>query len=435
MLNRKILFDLENWKKKTKKKSLVVTGPRQCGKTTIIREFGKCHYTCFVEINFKRTPSAKNIFAGDLDVNTLLWKLQFEQPGVKFIPQKTLLFLDEIQECPEAITSLKFWTEDKRFDVICSGSLLDIDYNRPSSYPVGYVEFLKMKSLDFEEYLEAVHVNQEMILQLKEYFDQRKVVPEFIHHQMMQQFRIFSAIGGMPEVVQNYVNTSDFREVHQIQTDLLEGYRYDIAHYANAEMKLKAEKCYFSLSKQLLDKDNHKFQYGVVEKKGTARKYESSVDWLINADIAAKSILVSTIKLFPEDYTDETNFRVYTTDIGMLVGMRDFSFKQGIIENTLRDNSKGGFWEAAIADVLVKKNLQLYFYKNDTNKREIEFVILKDGNVIPIEVKGGKKSVVSLNGFMKEHEDIPFAYKLMDGNIGVSDHRVISLPLYMSMFI
>ena len=223
--------------------------------------------------------------------------------------------------------------------------------------------------------------------------------------------------------------------MHRIQTDLLEGYRYDIAHYASSDMKVKAENCYFSLSKQLLEKDNHKFQYGYVEKNGTSRKYETSVDWLISADIAAKSIAVTNIKPYPEDYEEDNNFRLYTTDIGMLVGMRDFSFKRSIIENSLRDSSKRGFWEAAIADVLIKKNYSLHFYKNDSSKREIEFVIIKDVNVIPIEVKGARKSTISLNGYMKSHEETPMAYKIMDGNVGVSENRVVSLPMYMSMFI
>ena len=221
--------------------------------------------------------------------------------------------------------------------------------------------------------------------------------------------------------------------MHKIQTDLLEGYRYDIAHYASSDMKVKAENCYFSLSKQLLEKDNHKFQYGYVEKNGTSRKYETSVDWLISADIAAKSIAVTNIKPYPEDYEEDNHFRLYTTDIGMLVGMRDFSFKRSIIENSLRDSSKGGFWEAAIADVLIKKNYSLHFYKNDSSKREIEFVIIKDGNVIPIEVKSNNDyTTVSLERFKEKFPGYcAERYVLHPGNADFTGD-IKYLPLYMA---
>ena len=346
-----------------------------------------------------------------------------------------MIFLDEIQECPEAVTSLKFWTEDNRYDVVCSGSLLGIDYKRASSYPVGYVEYLPMHAMDFEEYLYAVGIQKDMISYLYDHFKNTHAVPETVNREMMRQYRIFNAVGGMPEVVQKYVDTRDFREVHKIQNDLLTGYRFDIAHYAISSVKTRAEQCYFSLSKQLLNKENHKFQYSTVETGGNARKYESSVDWLTGADIAVKSIRVSKIALYPEDYEDGTSFRLYTTDIGMLTGMRDISFKQAVTENTLTMNSKGGFWEAAIADALYKNGYSLHFYKNETTKREVEFLIVRDGALVPVEVKGGKSSAVSLGNLMKTMPEIPYAFKLTDGNIGISDNRVITLPLYMSMFL
>lgn len=436
MLKRKILYQLLKWKEEPKKKAMVVTGPRQCGKTTAVRYFGKENYTDILEINFKETPDMAEVFRENLDVDTLIMGLQFRFPNTVIKPKETLIFLDEIQECSEAITSLKFWTQDQRYDVICSGSLLGIDYKRASSYPVGYVEYIHMHSMDFEEYLWAMGVNGAMVDELHSFFAAKKPVPESVNAEMMRHFRIYNAIGGMPEAVQKYKDTKDLREVHRIQNDLLTGYRYDIAHYASANVKVKAEQCYFSIAKQLTEKENHKFQYSVVEKGASARKFENSTDWLTTADIAFKSIRVNKIGLYPEDYEDLSSFRLYTTDIGMLTGMRDFSFKQAIIENRLIMNSKGGFWEAAAADALYKNGYTMHFYKNETSsKREIDFLIIKEGNLVPVEVKGGNSSAVSLNSLMKNTAELPYAYKLVDGNVGVSEHRVITIPLYMVMFI
>ena len=182
----------------------------------------------------------------------------------KILPGKTLIFLDEIQECQEAITSLKFWAIDNRYDVIVSGSLLGIDYKRASSYPVGYVDYLRMYGIDFEEFLWGMGISEDMIGNLCGYLESKTVIPEAIHSQMMNYYRQYIAIGGMPEAVQKYVDTKDFREVDKIQRSLLLGYQYDIAHYATAEEKVKAEKCYLSLAKQLLDKENHKFADGNI---------------------------------------------------------------------------------------------------------------------------------------------------------------------------
>ena len=436
MLKRKIINELLKWKENENKKALVVTGPRQCGKTTAIRYFGAKNYRYVLEINFKETPDMAEMFRGNLNVDTLIMGMQFRFPDIVIDPRQTLIFLDEIQECAEAVTSLKFWTEDHRYNVICSGSLLGIDYNRASSYPVGYVDYIHMHSMDFEEYLWAVSISEEMIRQLQGFFAAKRPVPAAVNTEMMKQFRIYNAVGGMPEAVQKYVDTKDMREVHRVQNDLLTGYRYDIAHYASAGVKVKAEQCYFSIAKQLTEKENHKFQYSVVEKGSTARKFGNSTDWLTAADIAFKSIRVNRVGLFPEDYEDPSGFRLYTTDIGMLTGMRDLSFKQAIVENTLVMNSKGGFWEAAIADALYKNGYSLHFYKNETSsKREIDFLIVREGKLVPIEVKGGNTSATSLNALMKNSPELPYAFKLIDGNLGISEHRVITVPLYMAMFI
>lgn len=435
MLKRKIESVLFDWKEHKNKKCLIVKGARQIGKTFSIRSFGAVNYDEVLEINFKETPSAAEVFAGDLDVETMLMGLRFRYPDKMLKPGKSLIFLDEIQECEEAITSLKFWALDDRYDVIASGSLLGIDYKRASLYPVGYVDYIQMYALDFEEFLWSMQVTADMTDSLRSMLDVRKTVPEAVHTQMMNYFRTYLAIGGMPEAVDKYASSRDFIAVDSIQKNILQGYLYDIAHYATAEEKVKAEKCYLSLTKQLLDKENHKFQYKEVEKGGRAQKYFSSVDWLVRADIAHVCRLVGSIRYDLSDYARDDFFRLYTTDLSLLIAMKEFSFKQHIVENTLTGNTKGGLFECAIADILYKKGYSLFFYKNDSGTKEIDFLIEKDGAPIPIEVKSNNSRATLLNGIMESDSSLKTAYKFIDGNIGVGANRVITLPLYMAMFV
>ena len=352
---------------------------------------------------------------------------------MKFIPGQTLIFLDEIQECPEAITSLKFWTIDGRFDLIASGSLLGIDYKRSSSYPVGYVEYLRMFGLDFEEFLWAKGVEEDLISKLYDLFCEQIPVSDAIHSAMMSYLREYLALGGMPEVLSTYLEQRDYRMADRIQRELLRGYLYDIAHYAKSEEKVKAEKCYLSLSKQLLDKENHKFQYKEVEKGGRAQKYFSSIDWLSTADMVSLAYLTRDVQYELSDYIREDFFRAYTTDLSLLLAMKDFSLKQHIVENTLIQNTKGGLYECLLADILIKKELPLYFYKNEITKKEIDFLTEKEGKIIAIEVKSGKGKANSLE-WLLARKNIGHAYKFHDGNIG-KENGVLSLPLYMAMFL
>ena len=435
MLKRKATNDIEKWIKTKNKKCLVVQGARQTGKTYTIERFAEKNYNEVVEINFKQTPSAMDIFSGDLTVENMIMAMRFRYPKKKIEAGQTLIFLDEIQECQEAITSLKFWALDNRYDVIVSGSLLGIDYKRASSYPVGYVDYLRMHGLDFEEFLWGIGISENMIENLCGYLHSKTVIPEAINSRMMNYYRLYIAVGGMPEAVQKYVDTQDFRDVDSIQRSLLQGYQYDIAHYATAEEKVKAEKCYLSVAKQLLDKENHKFQYKEVEHGGRAQKYYSSVEWLLRADMIHLSKLVTDLRFDLDDYVRNDFFRAYTTDLSLLMAMKDFSLKQYIVENTLIGNSKGGVFECAIADAFYKKGYKLYFYKNETSRKEIDVLIQKDGRVVPIEVKSGNGRAGSLRSILKHNQDILYGYKFIDGNVGLNDDGTITLPLYMATFI
>ena len=434
MLYRDAYSALLNWKNSgSNKKCLMVRGARQVGKTYLIKHFGENEYKNVVEINFLERPNLKAIFQGDLDVKSLLMNLTLYMPETHLEAEETLLFLDEIQECPEAVTSLKFWALDGRFDVIVSGSMLGIDYKRPSSYPVGYVDYLDMTALSFKEFLIATGVKQDVLDYIKDCYANKRNVSNPINQKMMELLRTYMVVGGMPDVVLKYLETNSYAEVDKVQKRILTDYRYDIAHYASADLKIKAEACYFTLPQQL-GKSNHKFQYSVVEKGSNARKYGSSVEWLTQADLVSRVYNVDPLRTAMSNHKNENDFRLYPTDIGLLIGMMDYSIKSQILgqnASLLADDTKGGVYEALIADMLYKSGKRdLFFSKNTQGTFEIEFVLETEEGLVPIEVKSGRSRSKSLDNLLKK-EEIPYGYKLIDGNLGVFGKK-ITLPLYMA---
>ena len=262
-----------------------------------------------------------------------------------------------------------------------------------------------------------------------------KPVPPAVHESLMAHYRLFCALGGMPEVVQTYVDTKDIRAADAVQRALLQGYLYDIAHYASAQEKIKAERCFLSIAGQLLAKENHKFQYKLLEKGGKAAKYFSSIDWLTRADIATQSTNVTAAAYDLADYEVEGNFRLYCTDLSLLLAMRDFGLKQAIVEGTLSGNTKGGLYESFIADALHKSGHALRFYRNELTKREVDFLVQEGGSVVPVEVKAGRAAANSLAALMGGNPEIGLAYKVADANVGVGEDGVVTIPHYMAMYI
>ena len=436
MFRREITTSLNEWKEDSGHKCLMVRGARQVGKTFSVSEFGRANYESFININFLETPSLMKVFSQDLDTDTLIRNFSLYLPEAKFIPGNTLLFLDEIQECPEAITSLKFWNEDSRFDVIASGSMLGIDYKRPTSYPVGAVQYMDMFAMNFREFLSAGNIGNEIMDLLKDCFHKCEQVPWAIHDKMMELVRLYMILGGMPQVLDRYYSENSIASADQKAREILNDYRYDIAHYAPASEKIKAEKCYFSLAEQL-SKENHKFKYSLVEQSGTKRKFGSSMDWLAGAYLikCVKNINEYNIPL--SFHAAEDNFRVYPTDIGLLSAMYEYPIKQKLLTNesgNLNPYLKGGIYEAVVADMLIKNgHNDIYFKRNEAATFEIEFLIENTDGIIPIEVKAGNSRSRSLDNLLEKHE-IPYGYKLVDGNVGRSGKK-ITLPLYMAMFL
>lgn len=417
----------------------MIKGARQVGKTYLVREFGRAEYESFIEINFHMQGSLKVIFEGDKSADEIYKRMTANIPGIKFIKGKTLIFLDEIQKCSDARTALKFLAEDGRYDVIASGSLLGLAYGKDDddevkeveSVPVGYEKQLMMYSLDFEEFLWAYGYDSDTIEYLKEFYISKEKIPAEINTKFNSILQEYLVVGGMPEVVADFVKNKHFGRVQEIQDKILASYADDISQHAKGTEKVKVRKCYDSIPRQLA-KENKKFKYSEVESKATSRKFGDSIQWLCDANMVHICYNVVTPYLPLNAYEKESDFKLYMNDTGLLLALFGFATKQALLNGTLKGYAKGGIYENFVAETLVKNGYTLHYYKPDDNS-ELEFIIEKDGEVVPIEVKAGNTATKSLNLFVEKYAP-SVAYKLISGNIGESTPK-ITLPHYLTMFI
>lgn len=440
MLLRKINQDLLQWKNKENHKSLIIYGARQVGKTYAVREFGKSYHS-FIELNFIENSEYRSIFEGSLDVDALKVNITTLIADTSFEEHNTLILLDEIQECGKALQSLKFWTDDGRYDVIATGSALGMNYKQDISYPVGNIEYYDMCALDFEEFLWANQIGADTLSLIKGCFEKEEKVPTAIHEKLVKLLKQYMVIGGMPEVVDTYVKTESIRSADEVQRRIYRDYQNDIAHYAPSNLRIKAQNCYHSIPVQLT-KSNHKFQYSIVEKKATAAKYETSIEWLNAAFITRQVFLVKRLDYPMKAYVDESNFRLYMTDIGMLFAGFDFSLKQMVIEdksledkalNIMLGTAKGGLYEALVADMLIKRGYKdIYFFKDEKNTAELEFLLEYEEGILPIEIKAGRKKANTLNNVLQS-DAIKKGYKFSLQNVGRVGKK-LTMPIYMLMF-
>lgn len=439
MLRRKMYDTLLAWKKEHGRECLLVKGARQVGKSYLIREFGKAEYDSLIEINFHEQKSLKVIFDGDKTAEEIYKRITANIPGVKLLPGRTLIFLDEIQKCAGARTALKFLAEDGRYDVIASGSLLSLSYGADDddevepveSIPVGYEKTLMMYSMDFEEFLWAYGYTDETISYLKSFHEQREKVPDEICEKYESLLREYLVVGGMPEVVASFAEYKDFTKVQELQDKILASYADDISQHAKGAEKAKVRKCYDSIPRQLA-REYKKFKYSEVEHKATARKYGDSVQWLRDANMAYMCYNTTTPLLPLKAYEKENEFKLYMADTGLLCALFGFATKQALLNGNLKGFAKGGIYENFVAETLVKSGYTLHYYKpNDSS--ELEFIIEKDGEVVPIEVKAGNTATKSLDAFITEFAP-SIAMKIISGNVGKVDAK-LTIPHFLAMFI
>lgn len=433
MLKRKIINQMIEWKFRANHGALLIKGARQVGKTTSIRLFAKEQYQNFIEINFEREPQLKEIFDGSLNANSIILKMSASGLG-PFVPRETLIFFDEIQSCPNARTAIKFLVEDGKYDYIESGSLLGINYKEVSSYPVGFEEHITMSSLDFEEFLWAVGIGEAVIDHLRVCFEKKEKVEPFIHKQITERFHEYMVIGGMPQVINEYLATSDMQRVVAVQKNIIASYRDDISKYAKGN-KVKAKEVFDVIPYQLMKKNN-RFYFTSMSKEKTLRSYEGALMWLHDAGIARMCCNVSSPS-FPLVLNEKRNiFKLFLCDTGLLSAMCYPNVQKEILLGNISVN-EGAIMENMIADMLLKNEHSLYYYDCKKPKSmEVDFLITYQNSIQPIEVKSGKayRKHDSLSNLIKTNSDLAQPMILCQDNVFI-DREFLYLPLYMAMFL
>ena len=436
MLKRKIEQSLTEWKNTEDHKPLIIKGCRQCGKTFSVLDFAKKNYKNVVYLNFYENPDYASVFAGSLEVNNIIMLLSaLLGNDAIFEAGKTVLVLDEIQDCPEARTALKFFRMDGRFDVIGTGSLLGVrGYGRePKSVPVGSETVLDMYPLDFEEFLWANGVTEAVIEVLKKSLETETPVPEALHKRMKELLLQYTVVGGMPDVVQTFVNTRQMNDVLRMQRDIVRSYEDDMVKYAEKKDKSCIKECFQSIPRQL-SKENKKFQYSVVKKGSTASKYAGCLQWIEDAGIITRCHNLSITELPLDGNAEEDVFKVYMEDCGLFVSMLEDGTQYDILQGNLY-GYKGAVFENLMADIFSKMGRKLYYFHKDSGL-EVDFVIRYKGECILVEVKAVTGNTKSTRTILRHPEKyhVSSAIKLGDYNVGRME-QILTLPLYMAFLL
>ncbi|MCI7123091.1 MAG: ATP-binding protein [Mogibacterium kristiansenii] len=436
MLKRKIEQRLQEWKRSPNRKPLLIKGCRQCGKTYSVLDFAKKNYKHVVYLNFFENPDYCSVFEGSLEIDniTMLLSALLGSEAV-FEPGNTILVLDEIQECPDARTALKFFHLDGRYDVIGTGSLLGVrGYGKePKSIPVGYETTIDMSPLDFEEFLWANGISEVVIDSLRKNIRGVTPVPAALHKKMRQLLLQYTVVGGMPDVVQTFVDTKRLDEVLNMQRDIVRSYEDDMIKYANQKDKSHILECFQSIPKQL-SKENKKFQYSVVKKGSTASKYAGSLQWIEDAGIISRCYNLTATELPLDGNAQDDVFKVYMRDCGLFISMLEDGTQFDVLQGNLA-RYKGAIFENLIADMFTKMGRKLYYFHKNSGL-EVDFVIRYKGECTLVEVKASSGNTKSTKTILAHPEKyhVNSAIKLGDYNVGRSG-EILTLPLYMAFLL
>ncbi|MBR4829379.1 MAG: ATP-binding protein [Muribaculaceae bacterium] len=437
MYKRKIENQLLRWKENPKRKPMVIKGCRQCGKTSSVLDFANKHFEFVVYLDFHEHDEYRAFFAGALDVDTITLNMSLGIPGVKFVPGKTCIILDEIQECPRARASLKFFKIDGRFDVICTGSLLGVNGYRNedmnASIPVGFEYIVDMYPMDFEEWLWANGVQQQHIDYLANCLADEVPVNLAIHQRMRELLLLYVVVGGMPEAVSAFFETNNMNDVLAVQRGIIDNYKADMLKYALTEDKSRIRECFESIPAQLA-KDNKKFQYSVIKKGARSAQYRSSLQWIEDAGIIRRCYNTRITELPLAGNANPDCFKVYMADIGLLVSMLEQGTAWSIMQGDML-GYKGAIFENLVADVLGKMGRSLYYFQKGESM-ELDFLIRYKGECCPLECKATSGNAKSLKTVLKhpEHYHVNHALKVGDYNVG-REGPLLTLPLYMTFLL
>lgn len=422
LLKRKIDNYLNNWKQNKDRKPLIVKGARQIGKTKSITAFAEANYKSVIAINFVEQQKYKQIFNDGYEVDTVIKNISLLDPSLKFIPNDTILFFDELQECPECATSLKFFCIDGRYDVICSGSLMGINYNKIESNSVGYKEDYEMHSMDFEEFLWAKGYSEEFVEELYSHMLNGKPFSELQLETLFDIFRDYMTLGGMPDVVRTYIENKNFSGTLEIQRQLLADYEEDITKYAVGLDKAKIKNIYNHIS-VFLAKENKRFQISKISYNARNREYVGVVEWLTDAGIINPCYCLAEVELPLKGNYDPKLYKIYFKDTGLLIASLDEEAQEDLRANRNFGTYKGAIYENIVGDMLVKQGYRLYYYKQDNPALEMDFFVRDSESLIPVEVKASDGATPSLKKLIanEKYPDIRFGIKFGYKNIGFAN--------------
>ena len=434
-LKRKIDLYLESWFKDNNRKPLIVKGARQIGKSESVREFANKFYSNVIEINFIESPQFKNILDGGYSADNIIKNITRINPSLSFVPGSTLIFFDEIQAIPDIVTSLKFFCIDGRYDVICSGSLLGINYKQIESISVGYKTDCEMFSLDFEEFLWAKGYGDELRNDLLDSMIKREALNKPVFGTLFNLFMDYIILGGMPEVVSRYVESGTFSGTLELQKQIVLAYREDIRKYSKGADQTRITRVFDAIPAQLA-KENKKFQISKIGHGARFYEYAGCVDWLQDAGIVKKCYCLNFPELPLKGNYDDTKFKLYMADTGLLISMLDDEAQLDLRANKNLGVYKGAIYESIVSEFLYKSGYSLFYYKRDDGSLEEDFFIRDADSLIPIEVKarGGKSQSMKALITNEKYGDIHWGIKLSLNNIGYSNN-IFTFPYFCTFLL
>lgn len=434
-LKRKIDIYLDNWFHDVDKKPLIIKGARQIGKTESIRRFANAYYDNVVEINFVESPFFKTILSDGYNPNEIIRNITRINPDIEFIENKTLIFFDEIQSYPDIVTSLKFFSVDGRYDVICSGSLLGINYKQIESISVGYKSDYEMYSLDFEEFLWANGYDDSLNKELLNNMIEQSPISVVTFEKLNKLFIDYVILGGMPEVVSKYIDSSSFSKTRELQKQILSAYREDIRKYADGVDQTRIARVFDAISVQL-SKENKKFQITKIGHGARFHDYAGCIDWLQDAGIIKKCYCLNFPELPLKGNYDDTKFKLYMADTGLLVAMLDEESQMDLRVNKNLGVYKGAIYESIVSEGLYKSGYSLYYFKREDSSLEEDFFIRDINNLIPVEVKANSGKSQSMKTLIEsdKYSDIKWGIKLSMNNIGF-ENNVYTFPYFCTFLL
>lgn len=430
-MKRKITQQLVEWKNSSARKPLILNGARQVGKTFILREFGRENYKNTVYVNLESNGTVASMFNDDISPSKLIKYLEAET-GERILPNETLIILDEIQSCERAVTSLKYFCEEAPdYHIAAAGSLLGVAINRnQTSFPVGKVNVIRLYPLDFEEFLTATG-NDLLIDEITECYTQMSPMNEGLHQKALDLYHDYLIIGGMPEAVKAFIETNSYIDASLAQSSIIDSYTADMAKYASNSEAVKIRACYNSIPAQLA-KDNKKFQYKVVQKGGSSSIFGASLEWLKQAGVILECQRVDQGTMPLPVYADQTSFKIYMSDVGLLVNKSQMSVNTIITGES--NIFMGAVTENYIAQQLAAKNYPLYYWTVANSQAELDFVLQKNDKIYAIEVKKGEHVRSRSLSVFKQKYSPDYAIRFSQKNFGKTED-VISIPLYAAFLL